>query len=112
MRFAARALILVAALASPAFAQQDGWIENSLSYLDGLFGATVDVMSTVLFADFGTGVPFIVVVLVAGGVGRAAADTTVPATAAATAATVRRGACSRIAAWTAAATRAAPSAAL
>ncbi len=68
MRFAARALILVAALASPASAQQDGWIEDSLSYLDGLFGATVDVMSTVLFADFGTGVPFIVVVLVAGGI--------------------------------------------
>ena len=66
MGFAARALILVAALASPALAQQDGWIQDHLTYLDGLFGSTVEVMAVFLFADFGTGFPLIVAVLVAG----------------------------------------------
>jgi AGCS family alanine or glycine:cation symporter len=66
MGFAARALILVAALASPAVAQQDGWIQDHLTYLDGLFGSTVEVMAVFLFADFGTGFPLIVAVLVAG----------------------------------------------
>ena len=66
MGFAARALILVVALASPALAQEDGWIQDHLSYLDGLFGAIVEMMATFLFADFGTGFPLIVAVLVAG----------------------------------------------
>ena len=60
MWFAACALILVGALASPAFAQDDGWIQDHLTHLDGLFGATVEVMSIFLFADFGTGFPLIV----------------------------------------------------
>jgi len=68
MGFVARSLILVAALASPALAQEDGWIQEHLAYLDGLFGATVEVLAFVLFADFGTGFPLIVAVLVAGGV--------------------------------------------
>jgi AGCS family alanine or glycine:cation symporter len=68
MWFAACALILVGALASPAFAQDDGWVQDHLNRLDGLFGATVDVMSIFLFADFGTGFPLIVAILVAGGV--------------------------------------------
>ena len=66
MGFAARALILVAAMASPALALEDGWIQDHLSYLDGLFGAIVEMMATFLFADFGTGFPLIVAVLVAG----------------------------------------------
>lgn len=68
MGFAARAMILVAALASPALAQDDGWIQDHLAHLDSLFGATVQVLETFLFADFGTGFPLIVAVLVAGGV--------------------------------------------
>lgn len=68
MWFAACALILVGALASPAFAQDDSWVQGHLTHLDGLFGATVDVMGIFLFADFGTGFPLIVAILVAGGV--------------------------------------------
>ena len=68
MWFAACALILVGALASPAFAQDDSWVQGHLTHLDGLFGATVDVMGIFLVADFGTGFPLIVAILVAGGV--------------------------------------------
>jgi len=67
MGIAARALILVAAFTSPVFAQDNGWIQDHLAYLDGLFGATVEVLAFVLFADFGTGFPLIVAILVAGG---------------------------------------------
>ena len=68
MGLTARALMLVVVLSSPAMAQDNGWIQDHLTALDGLFGATVQVLDIFLFADFGTGFPLIVAVLVAGGV--------------------------------------------
>ena len=44
-----------------------GWMHDNVDKLDGLLGASVDLLEKVLFADFGSGVPFIIVLLVAGG---------------------------------------------
>ncbi len=45
-----------------------GWIQDNLDKVDSHFGATVALLANILFADFGTGVPLIVVVLLAGGI--------------------------------------------
>jgi len=45
-----------------------GWIQTKLADLDALFGATVDLMVQVLFAEFGTGIPLIVLILLIGGI--------------------------------------------
>ncbi len=60
---------LLAAL--PASAQEganDSWIQDRLAGLDSLLGSTVGWLETVLLFDFGTGVPFIVAFLLAGGI--------------------------------------------
>ena len=44
------------------------WIQAKLTDLDELFGATVNLMVQVLFAEFGTGIPLIVLVLLLGGI--------------------------------------------
>ena len=44
------------------------WIQTKLSTLDELFGEVVVILDLFLFADFGTGVPLIVCVLVLGGI--------------------------------------------
>ena len=65
------ALFLVSAMASRARAENDAGgsgIQGHLSRLDGLFGDTVKLMETFLFADLGTGLPLVVAVLVAGGI--------------------------------------------
>ena len=68
-------LVLSALLAgltsvSPLAAQQidNHWIQARISRLDALFGDVVDLMGDILFADFGTGMPLIVAVLLLGGV--------------------------------------------
>ena len=66
-------LSAISAIASPAVAQAEdvggnGWIQQQLVNLDTLFGDTVALMETVLFADFGTGLPLIVAVLLLGGI--------------------------------------------
>ena len=45
-----------------------GWIQDKLDKIDSLFGATVAFLANILFADFATGVPLIVVVLLVGGI--------------------------------------------
>jgi len=59
---------LLALLATPALAQDDTWIQTRLIALDELFGDTVNLMAAFLFADFGTGFPLIVGVLLGGGI--------------------------------------------
>ncbi|MFC1526752.1 alanine/glycine:cation symporter family protein [Candidatus Latescibacterota bacterium] len=44
------------------------WVQTRLATLDSLFGETVKILETFLFADLGTGVPLIVFVLVLGGI--------------------------------------------
>jgi AGCS family alanine or glycine:cation symporter len=78
MRHSSRAvtidIALIAAVAlSPAslFAQEassGGWIQSQIDTLNDLLGATVGLIFTFLFYDFGTGFPLIIAVLVAGGV--------------------------------------------
>ena len=46
----------------------NSWIQTNLAELDSLFGNTVELMGTVLFASFGTGIPLIVMVLLLGGI--------------------------------------------
>ena len=46
----------------------NSWIQERIGKLDGLFGDTVELMAGVLFADFGTGIPLIVAVLLIGGI--------------------------------------------
>ena len=64
------AAALMLALAAPALAQDAGqsWIQESISSLDAAFGSIVSAMASVLFAKLGTGVPFIIWVLVLGGI--------------------------------------------
>ncbi|MDA0746778.1 MAG: alanine/glycine:cation symporter family protein [bacterium] len=45
-----------------------GWIQGYLDRLDNLFADTVALMADVLFADFGTGFPLIVAILLGGGI--------------------------------------------
>ncbi len=69
MRHRVIAVLLVLLLSgSSAFAQEDGWVKDKIAKLNDLLGDTVNLMADVLFADFGTGVPLIVVVLVFGAV--------------------------------------------
>ena len=60
------AVLVVVAAASQAWGQDvdNSWIQD----LDGFFGAAVAAMTTVVFADFGTGLPLIVAVLLGGGI--------------------------------------------
>ena len=44
------------------------WIHEQLAVIDALFGSVVKVLERVLFADFGSGIPLIVVVLLFGGI--------------------------------------------
>ena len=46
----------------------NSWIQTNLADLDSLFGNTVELMGTVLFASFGTGIPLIVMILLLGGI--------------------------------------------
>jgi AGCS family alanine or glycine:cation symporter len=55
-------------LASAQPAGATGWVEHSIEKLNDLLGDTVSLMADILFADFGTGIPLIVLILVAGGV--------------------------------------------
>ncbi len=59
---------LLALLATPVLAQQDSWIQSRLISLDELFGDTVALLEAFLFADFGTGMPVVVAVLLGGGI--------------------------------------------
>ena len=65
-------LLLGSIFVSEGLAQEakidNSWIQGRIAELDALFGDTVELMGDVLFADFGTGVPLIVVVLLFGGV--------------------------------------------
>ncbi len=58
--------------AVPSLAQEPGIdntrIQQSLAHLDALFGDVVNLLAKILFADFGTGMPLIVVMLLVGGV--------------------------------------------
>ena len=52
------------------FAQEtpEGWIQTQIEFLNELLGETVGLIFAFLFADFGTGFPLIIAVLVSGGV--------------------------------------------
>ena len=64
------AVLVVVAAASQAWGQDvdNSWIQDRLAKLDDYFGATVAAMDAVVFADFGTGLPLIVAVLLGGGI--------------------------------------------
>ena len=66
------ALLLSMAAAAPAqeaaAAGSNGWIHDRIASLDALLGDTVSVLGDILLADFGTGLPLIVAVLLFGGV--------------------------------------------
>ena len=65
------ALFLSHITALPALAQepeQNSWIQGRLSELDSILGGTVGFLASILLFDFGTGVPFIVGVLLIGGI--------------------------------------------
>jgi len=53
---------------APQASGLSGWASEKTSKLNDLLGDTVSLMAAVLFADFGTSVPLIVVVLLFGGV--------------------------------------------
>ncbi|NKB67011.1 MAG: amino acid carrier protein [Candidatus Latescibacteria bacterium] len=57
--------------ATPALAQSSptgSWFQDRLAQLDSVFAHIVQLLSSVLFADLGTGVPLIIFFLVGGGV--------------------------------------------
>ena len=66
------AIATLLGIAVPSLAQDSpegaNWIQHRLAQMDGLFGDTVNLLETFLFADLGTGIPLIVVVLLFGGV--------------------------------------------
>ena len=65
------ALFLPLITALPALAQepeQNSWIQGRLSELDSILGGTVGFLASILLFDLGTGVPFIVGVLLIGGI--------------------------------------------
>ena len=71
-RLATLALLFVAfATVEPAFAEatdlDNSWVRQHLAELDTQFGNVVQLLAFFLFADFGSGVPLIVVVLLFGG---------------------------------------------
>lgn len=66
-------LLILLGLHTPLMAQettpsQGGFIQHFLDKLNDLFGDTVALIFDVLFADFGTGMPLIIIVLVGGGI--------------------------------------------
>ncbi len=65
-------LVLTLALAIPTLAQdaEQSWIQDHIAGLDAAFGAIVEVLALVLFAELGTGVAGvpIVAILLAGGI--------------------------------------------
>ena len=72
MRYFGRAIAVLFGLllsGTSAFAQEETFRSDGLiANLNDLLGNTVDLMAGVLFADFGTGMPLIVAVLVFGAV--------------------------------------------
>ena len=46
----------------------NAWIHEQLAAIDALFGEIVKLLSGILFADFGSGIPLIVLVLLLGGI--------------------------------------------
>ena len=70
----AAAVTAMPILVSPVWAEGgegavgDSWIQAHLSDLDARFGDVVALLATFLFADLGTGVPLIVVLLLLGGI--------------------------------------------
>ena len=63
--------LLTLATAFPVLAQepeQDGWVQGRLAELDSILGGTVGFLASILLFDLGTGVPFIVGVLLIGGI--------------------------------------------
>ena len=70
----AAAVTAMPILVSPVWAEGgegavgDSWIQAHLSTLDARFGDVVALLETFLFADLGTGVPLIVVLLLLGGI--------------------------------------------
>ena len=46
----------------------NAWIQEQLAAIDALFGSIVEVLDLFLFADFGSGLPLIVAVLLLGGI--------------------------------------------
>jgi len=65
-------IAMVPGIAVPALAQEsarnNASIHQSIAYMDTLFGDIVTLLAKLLFADFGTGMPLIVVVLLFGGI--------------------------------------------
>ena len=65
-------LLILFGTAEPTWAEttdlDNSWVQQHLSELDTQFGNVVQLLAFFLFADFGTGVPLIVVVLLFGGV--------------------------------------------
>lgn len=68
MRLFYAALILSAVAPASAQAAEQSWIRESIARLDAAFGSIVSAMASVLFADLGTKIPFIIWVLVLGGI--------------------------------------------
>ena len=71
--------LLVPFLSGPAVARSSwpasaqpagltGWVEHNIENLNDLLGDTVGLMANTLFADFGTGIPLIVLILLVGGI--------------------------------------------
>ncbi len=64
------AVLLVIAATSHSWGQEvdSSWGQERLAKLDDFFGATIARLAAVLFADFGSGMPLIVAVLLLGGI--------------------------------------------
>ena len=71
-RVIALLLLLAAVFSVPLWAESTSAPERGVQYyldkLDELFGDTVTLIFDILFADFGTGIPLIILVLVGGGI--------------------------------------------
>ncbi|MEE2659726.1 MAG: alanine/glycine:cation symporter family protein [Candidatus Latescibacterota bacterium] len=68
MKGIAVATVLAALPAAAEEGVNNSYIQQRLTALDSLFGDTVALLEAFLFADFGTGFPLIVVILLFGGV--------------------------------------------
>ncbi len=61
-------LLLSSLPAGAQEASQNSWVQGRLGELDNILGGTVGWLASILLFDFGTGVPFIVGVLLVGGI--------------------------------------------
>ncbi len=68
MPWAVISLLLISLPASAQETGQNSWIQGRLDELDNILGGTVGWLASILLFDFGTGVPFIVGVLLLGGI--------------------------------------------